>query len=559
MIKTNKQFGFTLIEILVAITLLIILMGLVFLPILSAYGYVQKVRDSVELRQNTNTVVADIKNNLSKAVKVYDIAPDGSSITFVIEDNSKNAILVRYMRSLSYPFDNSGTYARVNFADISDPDFKLSDIYSPYAKAFSRANPYMLGRYVNEVSGAFNSDGEWVEFVTITRDINFPVNMINDGSDPQSFLSTKYASTLISMYPANIRYDVLNCTFTPMRVLNETLKMSKKNTQAIDATFATAKYGGWAGRNSILDEIYAGQGKLALYNIFLADYYAGEALVTDENDAYDRFLTDGYRGNFYKLGTNPFGYSIKIFDSRGDLVYGVRSDGTFIDNRHMMDWPKRTSIGDNAGYVSGDSKYWTYRDIAEHREKGQVVFAQPVKFDKILISADGTQGIFELPESWLWTINGIPGAPGSLYDSTYLVSLDVNKITIDGVEFVRVYKESYLDNSLDTGQFYVPNIGDTTYKSRMITFNRNIEYFGVTGSGGDYIADFETGKEVAAVICDVQPTDRVVVNYSTTAKIDLSLAVTKSSRKISASGGQEPVKHEVKQRVNVPRIKGSVR
>ena len=565
MTKMKRQFGFTLIEILVAITLLIILMGLVFLPILSAYGYVQKVRDSIELRQNTNAVISDIKDNLSKAVKVYDIAPDGSSITFVIEDtsNPSRAILVRYMRSLNYPFNGDGEYAKVNFADVLDSEFRLSNLYSPYAKSFSRANPYMLGRYVNETSGNLDLYGDWLNFTPIIKDINYPINTINSGSDTKSFLSTKYASTLISMYPANIRYDVLNCTFTPMRVLNETLKMAKKNTNALDATYATAKYGGWAGRNSILDEIYAGQGKLALYNTFLASYYASDASITDENLAYDEFLSDEYRGNFYKLGANPFGYAIKIFDSRGDLVYGVRPDGTFVDNRHIVDWPKRELFGDNVGYVDGDSKYWTYRDVAKQREKGQVVFAQPIKFNKILISTDGTQGIFELPDSWKWTVNGTQYVP---YEKTYLVSLDVNKIKIDGVDFVRVYKESNLDDTLTTGQFYLPNIGDTTHKSRIITFNRNIEDFGIiladiqlelTSDG--HIVGFAAGEEVAAVICDVQPTDRVVANYSTTAKIDLALSVTKSSQKISASGGQEPVKHEVKQRVNVPRIKGSVR
>jgi prepilin-type N-terminal cleavage/methylation domain-containing protein len=43
--RAGAKQGFTLVEVLVAVALIIILLTLVFYPILSAYGYIQKIRD----------------------------------------------------------------------------------------------------------------------------------------------------------------------------------------------------------------------------------------------------------------------------------------------------------------------------------------------------------------------------------------------------------------------------------------------------------------------------------------------------------------------------------
>ena len=581
--RVKSQKGFTLIEVLIAIGLMIILLSLVFLPILSAYGFVQKVRDISEVRNNTDRVITDIKKTFESASAVNGIAPDGTIITLLISSDNSNSspTLVRYMRSLNNPFyldpdTGMNRYAVPNFYPTVSNERKFSNIYAPFSTSFGRANPYILGKSIVENGGELKRDPDlsfegkllpfWEIYYPIVRNPAWPLSSIialtaaEEASGyvyPPEFVRSEYGTHLISMYPANIRYDVEVCTFTPLRVLNERMKMAETGTNGVVPTYATARYGGWIGANKTLDDILHEVDRDYLYDTFLEGYYQSDSSVTNAEEAVTKYSEDYYRGKFYRLGSNPFGYDVKIFDLRGDLVYGLNSSGEFISRRHIMDWPKRPLIGDNAGYVDGDSNFWQFKDVAAQRERGIVTFAQHVKLDEILLAYDGTYGYLELPDSWKWIIGANTYAP---YEETYMAALVNNKIVLkdnsdNNVEFVRVNRSSDLNEKLDVGQFYVPSIGEFNYESRKIIFNRPLQDFDITvpDNPSDRVP-IAFVNPLSAVICDVQPGDRIIANYSTAAVINLHLKVTRSSQKVTSNSGQDPVVQEFTHTFNLPKI-----
>jgi prepilin-type N-terminal cleavage/methylation domain-containing protein len=90
----NNRRGFTLVEMMVVLAILMVVMSLLVFPILSAYGFIQRARAHTDAAAAGDRVMQQMKADLSAAEYIFDPPIDGSSITFIPQTSNGNSIAV---------------------------------------------------------------------------------------------------------------------------------------------------------------------------------------------------------------------------------------------------------------------------------------------------------------------------------------------------------------------------------------------------------------------------------------------------------------------------------
>lgn len=171
---------------------------------------------------------------------------------------------------------------------------------------------------------------------------------------------------------------------------------------------------------------------------------------------------------------------------------------------------------------------WNKADIARQRLEGKLVFAQPMRIDSLRLKA-GT-GTYHY-EAELPIPTAINAGDYCEWNPavTYLVTPPRKLMLQHGTD---TYTFTYVSNPalLGPGKYTCPNIGEFNASSRTIEF-----------VAGQALAEdiwaivkpdpINPGAFLPSTtqytICDLQPTDTVVVTYATKAVLDLALTVSR--------------------------------
>lgn len=508
----NRRPGFTIMELLVTIAILAVVMSLLVFPIFSAWGYIQKAQANVDAQNVGDQVVRRLKSELSTAAYVFELPPDGSMITFVpgnadgtVMNSDGTVAMVRYSQVLDFPWEPVQSGANTPPWRLLKPNYlqanpSYDSAYTPFwhgvmagRNAVGTENPYLITRFEE-------SSLPWDIAQQHATDGSYPMNTWDTG-DPHSVLLRKFRNDMVALTPINAaKWDVSRFQVTPLRVVSETLPLPVDTRGQKNPTLVLARYPLWAGHNTDLS-------------------------VTDNP--------------LDPLDENPFGYTIRVFDDSGGIVYGKNSTGVQT-NRHFVDWPLDLAAEDaaNATACVLDRSKLKKADVDRQRLEGKLVFALPVSAKQLTVNDDFTlpdgsaaagRGGY-LPAPWgglnpwdqstltpslvyfvsrprhiIATINAVP-------ETFKLVDKPPTELAKD--EFCFLYKEyKQLDQTTATWQ----------WESRAIAFG----------------ADMPTGAvDIAAdyTVCDLQPTDVVVGTYSTKGVLDVAVTVSRRD-----SAGRTPV------------------
>ena len=562
-----------MIELLVTIAVLVVVMSLLAYPIYAAYGYIQKARARSDAQNAGDIALRQLTKDLNNAMLIFDIPPDGSMVTFVpgASDLSGQALtsggnttIVRYMQVLDMPWvaNGQGAWSLLTpnyppYSTATAPNtygYKVNGHYAPFwdqsRTAFS-TNPYIVARYELDAGSNTTPPTTWSAVQGYAQDGLFPLDYTANGTPlfpvqnaggfplAPSMLQQNFRSQCVAISPLGTAWDVPRFQVTPYAASNESLAIPAYAAGAKNTSLAQSRYPLWVGHNTDLDTLSDTQ---------RTNYYGFPAATL--NTQVSAMYPIG-------AGTNPFGYSIKIFDNSpvlangqpnpafGQLVYGSGGQQGFpIFNRHFMDWPP--TIADS-GYDQWqsttaigpwDNAVWNQATIQRQRLEGKVVFAEPTSassltVDNSYLPPSGTDtnvlasATLPLPSNWnvlysptFITGNTVPGYPANYF--TYLASVP-EKFTMNGKIYKRVLTVNQLTpsattGSVTTGTFYLPNAGLYNSSSRVIWF-------------GDAIPASATPYPLAAPlsyrICDLQPTDVVVANYSTNGVLDIAMTISR--------------------------------
>ena len=412
-------------ELLIALALFAMVLALVGLPLITAFGYIEKAIAHNEAQNAGRKTLRQLTTELANAEYVFPVPADGSWVTFVppaganaaisaistsfVTGSATNISLVRYAQVLDYPWAGS-LLLQPNYANTAPSGvFPCYDNYhsSFYANSGPgmtiTLNPYILARFSQTMSWASATNDSY-----FTPLANYPVpwaaamNISVDGSYPMdtptytsvatvpnsaSVLKRFFRNDMVAASPLGAQWDVPRFQVTPLRVATESLTMQVDGSGNPHPTLVTARYPLWAGCNA--DIYQAAQLPIAsIYHSTIADITdpSGAIRMNNANPLYP--LWDVLDAKLPR-GNNPFGYQIEVVDNTGHLVCGLLSSTNPIYNRHYMDWPPidRPDFITN-GVFDPAKVLWTTADIAAQRSKGQVVFEQPMSTASVTVGTD---------------------------------------------------------------------------------------------------------------------------------------------------------------------------
>ena len=539
--------GITLIELLVTIAIMAVVMSLLIYPISTGYSYIRKAQARTEASTSGNIMLRRLTQEVGNAAYIFDIPADGASVTFVpsISDTTGSdgqVTLVRYAQSLDLPWVNSSnTPGQYNWVLMQPNDILLtsenageralafaarrSGHYAPFHSTplsnFPR-NPYILGRYESPVPQS------WADAQRDALDRQFPMSTLDTGNPTgylPSLMQRQFRNTLVPISPLGRQWDVPRFRVTPVKQTNEALTMGADSRGRKIPTVVSARYPLWAGRNRDFDREDAIW--LALNNLSSIDVFNTE--INALYPLYPRLSNGGGK-------SNPFGYQVLIYEKEmpgGEgLVYGTGNDGSFWVRRHYMEWPPINRADWNAALP-----YWTAEDITRQRQEGKLVFSQPFTAtaltaltDVNYTTPDGeartiTSAVLPIPSPQV-TLPEVPATPQPVgWDAriTYLASQLPTKLTVNGVTFTHVDKAW---NALD------PSKNEYTYREyRALNWaspnwqvdSRTLYFSKVLTSGA-------LENPITYLVCDLQPTDKVIMTYSTRAALDIEVTLAREDR-----------------------------
>lgn len=495
----NRLPGFTIMELLVTIAILSVVMSLLIFPIFSAWGYIQKAQANVDAQNVGDQVVRRLKSELSTAAYIFELPPDGTMITFVpgnadgtVMNSDGTVAIVRYSQVLDFPWEPVQSGATTPPWRLLKPNYlhanpAYDSSYSPFwhgvmagRNKVGTENPYLITRFAE-------SSLSWDIAQQYAADGSYPMNTWDTG-DPRSVLLRKFRNGMVALTPINAqKWDAPRFQVTPLRVVSETLPMPVDTRGQKNPTLVRARYPLWAGHNTDLS--------------------------VDDNplDPSDE---------------NPFGYTIRVFDESGGIVYGNNSAGVQTD-RHFIDWPLRpVSEEPNATDCVLDRNKISKADVDRQRLEGKLVFALPVSAKQLTVNddftlpdgsaADGRGGYLPAPWGALnpWDTSTMTPSLVYLVSRPRHISISgktfrlVDKLPTDlaADEYCFIYKDyKQLDQTTSTWQ----------WESRAVAFGSDMPTGTVAITAADY------------TVCDLQPTDVVVGTYSTKGVLDVAVTVSR--------------------------------
>lgn len=530
-----RRYGITMIELLVTIGIMAVVMSLLVYPISTAYSYIRKTQARSEAQRQGNDLIRRMTREIAEAAYIYDIPVDGAMLTFVkseapVIDSNGKVILVRYGRSLNFPWLNTSTPPSYNW-QLLEPNEKLitakgntaisSLVYSTRRKGFyapfhSSArhnfpnNPYIIGRYQSP------APEDWNSALQIAQDSQFPMNILPTGNYSTAIMQRQYRNIFVPVSPLGKQWDVSRFRVIPLKVTGEALQMSADSRGGKIPTAVSSRYPLWSARNQDFDR--ADEEWLAVNN--LTD-------ITGFNDAINAAFPLYPRLAGGDIKTNPFGYRILIYEKNmpggKGLVYGEGSDNQLWVRRHFMEWPPINRADWNPALP-----FWSKEDIQRQRRDGKLVFAQPFTTNSLIslqaepyTTPDGenrifTSAILPIPTP-LATVNSAVGWDDEL---TYLAGSLPTKLTVAGVTFKQANK-AWQDLDPTKNEYCYQQYRTLDWSSAgWQQVSRKLYFSKVLANGA--IANPWT-----YLVCDLQPTDRVVVTYSTRAALDMELTLSR--------------------------------
>jgi len=550
----NAHRGLTLTELIVAIALFTLVLGLLGFPLFAAFGYIQKAIAQSEAAAAGQKVTKELRREIENAEYLFPIPPGGESINFIPQDdndswtlgnyaNASAVSVVRYTRVLDFPWVWDKTADAWSPLFPNDSEAAAQDRYDRYHFAFyskntdsQRANPYVLARY-QEGDLSFGSA------TMIALDGSYPMDqgdyqMLMGSERNQGLLLRKMRDDMVAMTPYGPDWDVSHFTVRPMRVATEALQRSETGSAVCTSLFS--HYPLWAARSRDLDEY--GSSLLQTFYYPLVDTAAPDSLAdlrqfVDTEFPLYRLYPDTANGPITATRNwrNPFGYQIRVYNDDGQVAFGMYFDKTAtppayqaICNRHYMEWPPidRPDLAspDGAGYTFdlsvAEVAQWR-NDVRRQRAAGQVVFEQPYAPQNMALVEDAGSYYLPIPGgNWQsdLTYRVKPPQRITVAGTTYkLVDKDPGDFKIsDGNVFCLKYRIRGLDTARKHGEAIEIGSYDWCRRSREIVINN-------PPSSPVLITASYT-------ICDLQPTDTVVATYSTQGMIDLALTLSRRDR-----------------------------
>jgi prepilin-type N-terminal cleavage/methylation domain-containing protein len=519
--------GFTLTEILIAVAVFALVMALLGLPLFSAFGYVQKASARSEAQRAGLQTAQQLSRELGVAMYIFELPPDGSWVAFAKEQtndaersrgmalglDSGELVLCRYAQMPTFPWvwDYANATATTQSWVLMAPAYQSAPYayeknYAPFHDSGRQGlppNPYVVTRLEE-------GNLSWAEASTYAADARYPLDLetqdlyttapVISRQTARDQLTRRLHNRLPSITPYGAdTWDAPRFSVTPRRIPAETLATLKDADGQTDPTVMVAASPLIAGRSRDIDD--------------LTD--ADLTLIYGESSATVRTLFP-----LYPVDRNPYGYQVRVFDGAGGLVYGSTSydsatrKSRVVTSRHFMDWPRIDRPDWDAA-----NPLWTPAEIARQRLEGKFVFAQPMRAGTLrLTTTAGNNPTATLPIPAPLNIGDYCGWIPPL---TYLVT-PPRKLTLQSgattKSFVRVPSAA----QLGPGKFYCPNLGTFDASSRLLEFGEPL-------ADGDWDVVTSSGLATTTTytICDLQPTDTVVVTYSTKAVLELSMSVSR--------------------------------
>jgi type II secretory pathway pseudopilin PulG len=245
--------GVSLIELLVTTVVLLGVLLLIALPLSIGFSYLERMLARVDAQRAARRATEAITRELAEAMYVFDIAPGGSELAFVVPQSGaappSPAGVVRYWAALRDPSQTYKPYYQLvapgRFADppyhphflartqVEDP-WKRDDAWNDTDPIWGlvRATYFYPAGYVYPPSGATWPDSQpgypWLQAVQL-----YP-----GGGDGRT---TYYRENAIAITPSDPGYDLAELEFAPQRVSNETLAPRS------NYSLYSARYPNWSG------------------------------------------------------------------------------------------------------------------------------------------------------------------------------------------------------------------------------------------------------------------------------------------------------------------------
>ncbi len=551
---THRQYGFTLTEILVTIAILAIVATLLSVPLMSAFKYIQKATAITEAKRSGVLAIEQMKTDLGNAMYVFDLPPDGSYVTCLLDTGdttnaygSATVSLIRYSHILDFPWTwQSNKWQLLNPDYLGRPAYH--DFWAPFhlaAKTGMPPNPYLITRYAEEMpwSDAVTDFGPGT--LPPCLDGKYPFNNVKSGvpallnlqnNKPQ--IQRIFRNLYINVTPLGQEYDVPRFVVTPVKQSAEALAPLTDSGGNIVPTVYLSRYPLWAARNRLIDDfVETGQSGwygMSSANVSVQTIYGIDPLNTLDMTNFGAAISAAYP--LYPLGTNPFGFKVQVYDATGNLRVGTVVDSTtnkydLRHDRHYMDWPPmerqdfltETPAG-SGHYVLDTAKLlWTKSDIDQQRKEGKLVFAQPYAVtasnpQSLSFTSTGVTGVFN-------TTLPAPSGGGWISEQIYLVTPPQTIVLQKSSGATTFQLAATTDpTKLNPGEYCLLHKGKYDHTSRDIA---------VRVPAGEAFAGswpIDTTTSLQYTIGDLLPDDTVVATYSTRGALDVALTVSRQDR-----------------------------
>ena len=530
----------TITELLIAMGIFAMVIALIGLPLLAAFGYLQKAAAQRDVQNAARKAVQQMAAEIGNAEYVFPLPADGSFVGFLLPQtnttasgfnenlfaNSATSVsYVRYAQMLDFPWDGP-TLLQPNYANTATTYASLHTAFYSTDAAYITPNPYIVGRYA--------TTSAWATVLPISQDGSFPMDTYPAATPPT--LKRQVHNDLVAITPYGEAWDAPYFQVAPLHVASEGLTMLVDGRGVANPQQVSARYPLWAGRNSDLDLIVTQPALSASSAFNIADFPSLSAFTGTYTPLYQPYYnTYGYQNS------NPYGYQLWVYDHLGGVQYGVYYDTTntpyFMHNRHYMEWPPIDRADgtidpanpNNFISVTGGGVLWTKTDIDAQRSRGKVVFAQPysaygqsLQFASAVATtfSDAYQATLPIPAGW------------SAY-STYLVA-PPHQLQLAGISRPLTFVNTS-PGALGDYQYCWLNKGNYTNTSRTLLFRcpeiaAGFPYTILHTPNLNNISASVYANSPVYTICDLQPDDMVVASYCTNGVLDISLTVSRQDR-----------------------------
>jgi|GEM_PF-7035241 len=309
--QIQNKSGFTLIEVLVAIVIMLIIMAMIIYPFISSTGYLAKARARAEVQQVARDALDAMTRELAEAMDIYLLPADPSICAFVptLPD--------------TFPLQPDDKIIRYWLVWRSDPNADTSGVIpanSPIGKSwYEKFSPNPRdnqataedtdSRYIARTAFNYSNSGGALDLNglpdsgTLNRDK--PAKSIS--APPENTIENRQYFTALT--PDEPDFDIPILRFAPTPQVNETLQKGE------DAYIYKSKYPLWEGNWQV--SVYNSSGTLqfSFSNTTAIPVGVGIDLYTGRVS----FVQQRYQS--FSSGTTTL-YAIPIIDSEKVVVGG---------------------------------------------------------------------------------------------------------------------------------------------------------------------------------------------------------------------------------------------